>query len=179
MMPAATDMTTDVLLRLLSASSVAYFGYLAWKRKDRRGVVDALLIGVSMVALLIPVAYPYVRYGVAATALAIWMVRRVKFDVIDGTDKYARAMVLGIVAFALSISPALFIGTPAPAWAKYLAIGGGITMMATLLWPFLWITRMLFHTLRLYRDLKHHRPPREVDEKVLGIDLAPLRQPRE
>jgi hypothetical protein len=172
-------MTTDVLLRLLFAASVAYFGYQAWKRKDRRGVIDALLIGVSMAALLIPEAYPYVRYGVAGTALVVWMVRRVKFDVIDGTDKYARAMTLGIVAFALSIAPALYIGKPAPQWAKYLAIGGGITMMATLLWPFLWITRLLFHTLRLYRDLKHKRPPREADEKVLGIDLSPLRQPRD
>jgi hypothetical protein len=172
-------MTTDLLIRLLSVASVAYFGYLAWKRRDRRGVIDAPLIVAAMSALLIPEAYAYVRYGVAGTALAIWMVRRVKVDVIDGADKYARAMVLGIVAFALSIVPAEYLGEPAPQWAKYLAIGGGLTMMATLLWPFLGMTRLLFSAHRLRRDLQHKRPPREADEKVLGIDLSPLRQPRE
>jgi len=48
-----------------------------------------------------------------------------------------------------------------------------------LLRPFWWMTRVLFAAHRLHWDLKHSRPPREADEKVLEIDLSFLRQPRD
>jgi hypothetical protein len=172
-------MTTDLWLKLLSVGLVACFGVQAWKRKNRRGVIDALLIGGVWLALLLPENLTVIRYGLVGTLLAILLVRLVMFDLIKGTDKYARAMAIGMLVFVVSLIPALSMAPPVAAWAKYLAVAGGVTMMATLLWPLIWMTRILFSAYRLSRDLKHSRPPREADEQTLGIDLSVLRQPRD
>lgn len=169
----------DVWLRLLSVGMLAWMGFNAWKRKDRRGVIDALLLVVSWAALLIPDPYSGLRYGIAGTSLVIVMARSVKRDLIDGSDSYARTMTIGILVFVAAIIPAMLLPSPAPTWAKYLAMGGAIVMMAALLRPLVWMTRVLFSAHRLHRDLKHSRPPREADEKALGIDLSVLRQPRD
>jgi hypothetical protein len=80
---------------------------------------------------------------------------------------------------ASPLDAALSMASPVPAWAKYLAMFGAVSMMATFLWPLLWMSRILFAAHRLSRDLTHKRPPREADEQALGIDLAVLRQPRD
>ncbi len=169
----------DVWIRLLSAGMLVWMGFNAWKRKDRRGVIDAVLLVVSGAALQIPEPYVVLRYGIAGVALAIVLVRSVKRDLIDGSDTYARWMTIGVLVFIASVVPALLVPSPPPVWMKYLALSGAVVMMAALLRPFVWMTRLLFSAHRLAWDLKRSRPPREADEKALGIDLSPLRQPRE
>lgn len=167
-----------LFFRLFSVSLLAWQGIRAWKRGDRAGVIDPALLGVSFAALLIPEAYPGFRYGIAGAALAIVIARSVKRDLIDGSDTDARWMTIGLLVFVASIMPAMFMSSPRPEWTKYLALCGIVVMLVTLLRPFVWMTRVLFSAHRLHRDLKHSRPPREADEKVLGIDLSVLREPR-
>jgi hypothetical protein len=170
------DMT--LLFRLISAGIAVAMLFLAWRRKDRRGVIDWSLIAVAGAALLIPETQPGLRYGITGAALALVMVRAVKRDLIDGSDSHARMMTIGLLVFAAAVILVASLPSPPPVWAKYVAIGAGVVMMAALLRPLVWMTRILFSALRLRRDLAHSRPPREADEKVLGIDLSPLRQPR-
>lgn len=172
-------MDMDFFIRLISAGMLVGLAFGAWKRKDRRALIDASLLVVSMVALVIPETLPGLRYGIVSAALALVMVRAVKRDVIDGSDSHARMMTIGLLVFAGSVILVASLPSPPPVWAKYVVIGAAVVMMAALLRPLVWMTRILFSAHRLHRDLKHSRPPREADEKVLGIDLSPLRQPRD
>jgi uncharacterized membrane protein HdeD (DUF308 family) len=171
-------MDKTLLFRLISAGITVAMLFLAWRRKDRRGVIDWSLIAVAGAALLIPETQPGLRYGIAGVALTIVMVRAVKRDLIDGSDSHARMMTIGILGFVASLILVASLPSPPPTWAKYVVIVAAVVMMVALLRPLVWMTRLLFSAHRLVRDLKHSRPPREADEKVLGIDLAPLRQPR-
>ncbi len=170
-------MDMGFFVRLISVGMLVWIGFSAWKRKDRRALIDAALIVVSMVALLIPAPYLGLRYGIAGVALAIVMSRAVKRDLIDGSDSHARMMTIGILGFVASLILVAALPSPTPTWAKYVVIGAGVLMMVALLSPLVWMTRLLFSAHRLSRDRKHSRPPREADEKVLGIDLSPLRRP--
>ena len=170
-------MEMNQLARLISGGALAWHTIAAWRRNDRRAVIDAVLIGVAMSALLIPETIPVARYGIAGVALVIVITRNIKRDLIDGSDSYARWMTIGLLVFVVSMIPALSVASPRPTWTKYVALSGAALMMATLLRPLVWMTRLLFSAHRLSRDLKHSRPPREVDEKALGIDLSVLRRP--
>ncbi len=172
-------MDKTLLFRLISAGIAVAMLFLAWRRKDRRGVIDWSLIAVAGAALLIPETQPGVRYGITGAALALVMARAVKRDLIDGSDSHARMMTIGLLVFAASVILVASLPSPPPVWAKYVVIGAAVVLMAALLRPLVWMTRILFSAHRLQRDLKHSRPPREADEKVLGIDLSPLRQPRD
>jgi hypothetical protein len=163
--------------RLISAGIAILVFVQAWDGKNRRSMINAILLGVLWLALLIPEDLQVARYVIFGGALAAILVRLVKFDLIQGRDTHTRAMAAGMLVFVASLIPALTMGSPPPAWAKYLAITGAVGLMATLLWQLLWITRILFSAHRLYRDLERKRPPREADEKALGIDLSVLRPP--
>jgi hypothetical protein len=173
------DMDVHPLFRLASASLAVGMLVLAWRRKDRAGVIDWSLVVVTMAALLLPESLPGLRYGIAGTALAVVLARSVKRDLFEGSDAYARSMTIGILVFVASLILVMLLPSPTPTWAKYVAIGAAVVMMAALLRPLIWMTRVLFSAHRLHRDLKHSRPPREADEKVLGIDLSVFRQPRD
>lgn len=172
-------MDMGFFVRLISVGMLVWIGFSAWKRKDRRALIDAALIVVSMVALWIPEPYLGLRYGIAGATLAIVLARAVKRDVIDGSDSHARMMTIGLLVFAASLILVESLPSPPPVWAKYVVFGAAAVMMVAFLRPLVWMTRILFSAHRLHRDLKHSRPPREADEKVLGIDLSPLRQPRD
>ena len=170
-------MDTSLLLRLITTGGLVWHAVAAWRRNDRRAVIDAVLIGVSMLALLIPETIPVARYGIAGLAMLIVIARNIKRDLIDGSDTYARGMTIGLLVFVVAMIPALSMEAPRPLWTKYVAIGGAALMMVALLRPLFWMTSLLFSAHRLSRDLKHSRPPRKADEKVLGIDLSVLRRP--
>jgi len=166
-------------IRVMLVGVLATQAIRAWRRGDRRAVIDPALLCVAMVALMLPETLQAVRYTVAGVALAVVLVRSVKRDLIDGSDKIARTMTIGVLVFVASVIPTLFVSAPAPAWTKYLLVVGGLVMFAALLGPFFWMSRLMFSANRLLWDLKRSRPPREADEKVLGIDLSVLRQPRD
>ncbi|MCC7185893.1 MAG: hypothetical protein IT185_06615 [Acidobacteria bacterium] len=170
-------MDMSLLLRLITAGGLVWHAVVAWRRNDRPAVIDAVLIGVSMLALLIPDTLPVARYGIAGVAMVIVIARNIKRDLIEGSDTYARGMTIGLLVFVLSMIPALSMAPPRPQWTKYVAISGGILMIAALLRPLFWMTSLLFSAHRLSRDLKHSRPPRAADERALGIDLSVLRRP--
>lgn len=173
------DMDTHAFFRLVVMGILAWFAILAWRRKDHRAMIDPLLIVGAMAALFIPDTWPGLRYGLAGAALVIVMVRSVKRDLIDGSDRYSQVMTIGLLGFAVLVLLVMVLPSPPPLWAKYAVAAAGILLIAALAWPLLWMGRLLFSSHRLYRDLKHSRPPREADEKVLGIDLSLLRQPRD
>ena len=79
-------MIVDLSLRLVSLGFAVYLFIRAWKGKNRRRMIDAALIGLLWVALL---------------------ARLVKFELIDGTGKYAKAMAVGILVFVASVIPAV------------------------------------------------------------------------
>ena len=91
-------MIVDLSLRLVSLGFAVYLFIRAWKGKNRRGMIDAALIG------LLWVAFRYTAFGGAGVAL---LARLVKFELIDGTDKYAKAMAVGILVFVASVIPAV------------------------------------------------------------------------
>lgn len=163
-------------LSLISLAVLAFSLRQAWKTGNRRGQVDLSLILLSMAALLIPERYPLLRYGIAGPAMAAVLARSVKFDLAKGADKFSRAMTIGLLLFVVTAIPVLSMRSPVPVWTKYLATFGAVGMMAAFLWQWLWMTRLLFSANRLRRDLKHKRPPREADERTLGIDLSMLRK---
>lgn len=172
-------MDIHALFKVITMVLLAGFGFLAWRRGDRRAVIDHSLIVVSMAALFLPDTWPGLRYGIVGVALLIVMARSVKRDLIDGSDTHSRMMTIGLLVFSGILLLVMVLPSPPPAWAKYAVAGAAAFLIATLVWPLLWMTRMLFSAHRLHRDLKHSRPPREADEKVLGVDLSVLRQPRD
>ncbi len=163
-------MDIHALFRLVTMALLAGFAFLAWRRKDRQAVIDPLLIVVAMAALFIPDSWPGLRYGIAGVALTFMIARSVKRDLIDGSDAHARMMTIGLLVFTATVLLVMVLPSPPPPWAKYAVAGAGIFLIAALAWPLVWMTRTLFSAGHLYRDLKHSRPPREADEKVLGVD---------